>query len=104
MKKNVKQDEPQMNFSGSEEAELLERLNERVERAVTTIQKLRKERDDLRSRLQDVERQISEQGANSEELASATAQLERYREERGEVRGRIERILDSLETLEEDGD
>ncbi|HUP66278.1 MAG TPA: cell division protein ZapB [Thermoanaerobaculia bacterium] len=104
MKKNVKQDEPQMNFSGSEEAELLERLNERVERAVTMIQKLRKERDDLRARLQDVERQISEQGASSEELASATEELERYREERGEVRGRIERILDSLETLEEDGD
>jgi hypothetical protein len=45
--------EDQMSLAGTEEAEILSRLNERVERAVSLIQELRRERDSLKSRRRD---------------------------------------------------
>ena len=85
MKKNGK--DSQLALAGTEEAEILNRLSERVERAVTTIQELRRERDQLRARV--------------EELESAQEEHERFAKERGEIRERIESILGSLEALEE---
>ena len=64
--------------------EMLQRLSEKVERAIATIQELRKERDALKQRLDE----IDEDGA-------------RYRRERGEIRDRIESILSNLESLDE---
>jgi FtsZ-binding cell division protein ZapB len=64
--------------------EILQRLSEKVERAIATIQELRKERDALKQRLEE----IDEDGA-------------RYRKERGQIRDRIETILSSLESLDE---
>jgi FtsZ-binding cell division protein ZapB len=64
--------------------EMLQRLSEKVERAIATIQELRKERDALKQRLEE----IDEDGA-------------RYRRERGEIRDRIESILSNLESLDE---
>ena len=69
-----------------EETEILARLSERVEKAVATIQELRRERDQLRARV--------------EELEGGEEEQERLRKERGEIRGRIENILASLEALE----
>lgn len=69
-----------------EEAEILARLSERVEKAVGTIQELRRERDQLRARVAELE------GGEEEQ--------ERLRRERGEIRERIENILASLEALE----
>ncbi len=69
-----------------EEAEILARLSERVEKAVATIQELRRERDQLRARIAELE------GGEEEQ--------ERLRRERGEIRDRIENILASLEALE----
>jgi FtsZ-binding cell division protein ZapB len=69
-----------------EEAEILARLSERVEKAVATIQELRRERDQLRARV--------------EELEGGEEEQERLRRERGEIRDRIEGILASLEALE----
>ena len=69
-----------------EEEEILARLSERVEKAVATIQELRRERDELRARI--------------EELESGEEEQERLRRERGEIRDRIEGILASLEALE----
>ncbi len=68
--------EEQMPLNGSEE-EILQRLGERVERAVKLIQELRRERDELK-----------------EKLAS-------FDGDRGEIRNRIEAILASLEELDE---
>ena len=45
----------QMSLAGTEEAEILARLSERVEKAVGTIQELRKERDQLRARVEELE-------------------------------------------------
>lgn len=64
--------------------EILQRLSEKVERAIATIQELRRERDALKKRLDE----IDEDGA-------------RYRRERGQIRDRIESILSNLESLDE---
>ena len=84
MKKN--RDNDQLALAGTEEAEILGRLSERVEKAVQMIQELRRERDKLRARVQ--------------ELESRDEDLDRYQKERGEIRDRIETILGSLEALE----
>jgi FtsZ-binding cell division protein ZapB len=79
-------DNEQLALAGTEEAEILARLSERVEKAVSTIQELRRERDQLRRRV--------------EELESVQDEQERFRRERDEIRDRIENILASLEALE----
>ncbi len=64
--------------------EILQRLGEKVERAIATIQELRRERDALKKRLDEIDQDS-----------------DRFRRERGEIRDRIESILSSLESLEE---
>ena len=92
MKKN--KDNDQMALAGTEEAEILSRLSERVEKAVGTIQELRRERDRLRAQVEELEARVRDQESVDEEH-------ERFRRERGEIRDRIESILGSLEALEE---
>ena len=84
MKKN--KDNDQMALDDSDEGEILSRLGERVEKAVGMIQELRRERDTLRARI--------------EELESRDEEHERFKKERGEIRNRIESILGSLEALD----
>jgi len=72
--------EGQMPLAGTEEEQILARLSERVDRAVKMIQDLRRERDELKARLE-----------------SATD----HEAERSEIRNRIENILSSLDALEE---
>ena len=93
MKKNNK-DNDQLALSGTEEAEILSRLGERVEKAVGMIQELRRERDQLRARIEELEARVKDQESLDEEH-------ERFRKERSEIRDRIETILGSLESLEE---
>lgn len=87
-------DNDQMALAGTEEAEILSRLSDRVEKAVGTIQELRRERDQLRARVEELENQVAQAESLEEEQ-------ERLRRERGEIRNRIENILSSLEALEE---
>lgn len=75
-----------MTLTGTEEAEILGRLSERVEKAVATIQELRKERDQLRARVA--------------ELEAGEETQDRLKRERDEIRNRIESILSNLEELE----
>ena len=63
--------------------EILQRLSEKVERAIATIQELRRERDELKKRLDEIDDDSA-----------------RYRKERGQIRDRIESILTNLESLE----
>jgi FtsZ-binding cell division protein ZapB len=86
LKKN-RDDNNQLALAGTEEAEILNRLGERVERAVATIQELRRERDQLKARV--------------EELEGVQGEHEKFARERSEIRDRIEGILSSLEALEE---
>ena len=77
-----------------DEDDILARLQERVEKAITTIQELRRERDALRAKLEQ-----AESGA-SERLASLEDDCARFQRERDEIRNRIESILSNLESLD----
>ena len=74
-----------------EDSEILQRLGEKVERAIATIQELRRERDALKQRAEEAEAR----------LAEIDDDAERFRRERGQIRDRIESILSNLESLEE---
>jgi FtsZ-binding cell division protein ZapB len=91
----------QLTLAGTEEEEILGRLNDRVEKAITTIQELRKERDTLRRQLDDATARLQEQGDASERASTLEEDNDRFKRERGEIRDRIESILTNLEALEE---
>jgi FtsZ-binding cell division protein ZapB len=93
--------EDQMSLAGTEEAEILARLNERVERAVTLIQELRRERDALKSRLDEAEGKLKDHEGATERVTTLEEENDRFQKERGEIRNRIESILSNLEALEE---
>ncbi len=93
-------DNDQSALPGIEEAEILSRLGDRVEKAVATIQELRKERDQLRARVEELESQVKDSDQTSSRLESLEEEHERFRKERGEIRDRIETILGTLEALE----
>lgn len=99
MKKTREND--QLTLAGTEEEEILGRLNDRVEKAIATIQELRKERDTLRRQLDDATSRLQEQGDAAERASTLEEDNERFKRERGEIRDRIESILGNLEALEE---
>ncbi len=76
----------QLTLSGSEE-EILARLQDRVEKAIATIQELRRERDALQAKLDSGSGELEEE-------------CQRLRKERHEIRNRIEAILSNLESLD----
>ncbi|HUR80703.1 MAG TPA: cell division protein ZapB [Thermoanaerobaculia bacterium] len=98
--KKTKDNDDQMTLEGTEEAEILSRLGERVEKAVGTIQELRRERDQLRARVEELESRVKDADEASTRLDTLEEEQERLRRERSEIRGRIENILSSLEALE----
>jgi FtsZ-binding cell division protein ZapB len=100
---NVKKtrENDQLTLAGTEEEEILGRLNNRVEKAIATIQELRKERDTLRRQLDDATARLQEQGDAAERATTLEEDNERFKRERGEIRDRIESILGNLEALEE---
>jgi FtsZ-binding cell division protein ZapB len=91
----------QLTLAGTEEEEILGRLNDRVEKAIATIQELRKERDTLRRQLDDATARLQEQGDAAERASTLEEDNDRFKRERGEIRDRIESILTNLEALEE---
>jgi FtsZ-binding cell division protein ZapB len=93
--------EEQLALAGTEEGEILARLGERVERAVATINDLRRERDALKARAEAAEAKLADQDNATERLSSLEEEHERFARERGEIRNRIEGILSSLEVLDE---
>ena len=78
----------------TDEEDILQRLHERVEKAIATIQELRRERDALKAKLEQ-----AESGA-SERVASLEEDCARYQKERDEIRNRIESILSNIESLD----
>jgi FtsZ-binding cell division protein ZapB len=98
--KKTRDDDPTMTLDRTEEAEILSRLSERVEKAVSTIQELRRERDQLRARVDELEARVKDADQTTTRLDSLEEEQERLRRERTEIRGRIENILESLEALE----
>jgi FtsZ-binding cell division protein ZapB len=90
----------QMILAGTEEGEILARLHERVEKAIATIQDLRRERDALKTRVDDAERRLKNASDSSERVASLEDDCDRFQKERSEIRKRIESMLANLESLE----
>ncbi len=99
MKKN--RDNDQLSLAGTEEGEILGRLNDRVEKAIATIQELRRERDTLRRQLDEATARLQEQGDAADRASTLEQDNERFKRERSEIRDRIESILGNLEALEE---
>ncbi|HYI08668.1 MAG TPA: cell division protein ZapB [Thermoanaerobaculia bacterium] len=99
MKKTMTNND-QTTLTGTEEAEILSRLSERVEKAVSTIQELRRERDQLSARVEELQARVADSDATSTRLTSLEEEHDRFRKERSEIRDRIEGILSNLETLE----
>jgi FtsZ-binding cell division protein ZapB len=93
--------EDQMSLAGTEEAEILGRLNERVERAVALIQELRRERDALKTQLEAAEAKVRDQENATERVTTLEEENDRFQKERGEIRNRIESILSNLEAWDE---
>jgi FtsZ-binding cell division protein ZapB len=91
----------QLTLAGTEEEEILRRLNDRVEKAIATIQELRKERDTLRRQLDEATARLQEHGDVAERASTLEEDNDRFKRERGEIRDRIESILSNLEALEE---
>jgi len=91
----------QLSLAGTEEGEILGRLNDRVEKAIATIQELRRERDTLRRQLDDATARLQEQGDAADRASTLEEDNERFKRERSEIRDRIESILGNLEALEE---
>jgi FtsZ-binding cell division protein ZapB len=99
VKKN--RDNDQLTLAGTEEGEILGRLNDRVEKAIATIQELRRERDTLRRQLDDATARLQQQDDNAERASTLEEDNDRFKRERTEIKNRIESILGSLEALEE---
>lgn len=85
-----------MAFGAVDENDVLSQLAERIEKAISTIQQLRREREELREKLGRAEedlRRLDTQPLQEEN--------ERFRTERDEIRGRLEKLLASLDRIEE---
>lgn len=98
MKKNPTTNDNEL--AETSEAEILERLSERVEKAVSTIQELRRERDALQARVDELEGRVRDNEQTSTRLTTLEEEHDRFKRERGEIRNRIETILSNLEQLE----
>ena len=90
----------QMSLAGTEEGEILTKLNERVERAIATITELRRERDALKKRAEEAEAKLRDASDAGEKLTSLEEEHAKFSRERSEIRNRIEAILGSLESLD----
>lgn len=96
-----KSDTEQLVLKGTEEEQILVQLSERVERAIVTIQELRRERDALKKKLDSAEERIRNYEEESERLGTVQSDFEKFQSERTEIRNRIESILANLESLDE---
>jgi FtsZ-binding cell division protein ZapB len=94
-----KADGDQLTLSGSE-GEILARLYERVEKAISMIHDLRRERDALKARLHEIEGRVKKHDVDTNRLVELEEDHDRFQKERAEIRKRIESILSNLESLD----
>jgi FtsZ-binding cell division protein ZapB len=90
------------------ELEVLELLEERVQRATELIRGLRKENSELKALIKEADTRLlksqetitklEEQGRRGDEV---TRQLKLLQEERQEIRGRVTRMLETFAAMEE---
>ena len=89
----------------------LDLLEQRIVKATELIRSLRRERDATQTKMHDLEKalaaaqaqnQASEKG--KEELKELSEQIDVLREERQEIRGRVNQMLEMMAGLEEGGE
>lgn len=87
----------------------LDRLSERVEKAAALVQQLRddrarfeRERDELNSRVQEMEQKLQGQDVSAlmQEVATLRREQREWQDERRDVAARIETLIKKLERLE----
>jgi len=90
------------------EMEVLEMLEERVQRATELIRSLRKENNELKALVKDAEDRAGQAQENVTRLEEAgrrgdelSRQLKLLQEERQEIRGRVTRMLETFAAIEE---
>lgn len=96
-----KKAEKQLELIGTDGGELLEQLEERVEKAVELVGDLRDENSELRRKLEKAESRVAELEAGSERLTELEKATEEFEEQKARIRGRIESLLERFEQLEE---
>jgi uncharacterized coiled-coil DUF342 family protein len=82
--------------SEEQEADALSRLEERIQRAVALVLKLREEKETAHRELAETHQAWDESRA---ENARLTEELDALRSERKQVRGRLEKLLDHIDQL-----
>lgn len=75
----------------------LKQLDERIQALINGAQKLKKENEQLTQHLGEVERRLNELGAQLKQVESERRQHE---VERGEIKGRIEKLLARFDGLD----
>jgi len=100
-KKDRKEESEQSGVEVVDADAALDRLAERVDGAVRVIRALRKERDELKARLQESEARAAGLESDSTKIEDLLSERESWAQERDEIRARIERILGKLDQLDE---
>jgi chromosome segregation ATPase len=79
-----------------QEVDALSRLEERIQRAVALVLKLREEKEAAQKELTETQQAWEESQAENVKLSE---ELDALRSERKQVRGRLEKLLDHIDQL-----
>jgi chromosome segregation ATPase len=79
-----------------QEVDALSRLEERIQRAVALVLKLREEKETTQKELTETQQAWEESQAENAKLSE---ELDALRSERKQVRGRLEKLLDHIDQL-----
>jgi chromosome segregation ATPase len=79
-----------------QEVDALARLEERIQRAVALVLKLREEKEAAQKELTETQQAWEESQAENAKLSE---ELDALRSERKQVRGRLEKLLDHIDQL-----
>jgi chromosome segregation ATPase len=79
-----------------QEVDALSRLEERIQRAVALVLKLREEKEAAQKELTETQQAWEESQAENAKLSE---ELDALRSERKQVRGRLEKLLDHIDQL-----
>ncbi|HZL55856.1 MAG TPA: cell division protein ZapB, partial [Bryobacteraceae bacterium] len=82
--------------SDDQNVDALSRLEERIQRAVALVIQLRQEKDSALKELSETQDAWEE---SQKENAKLSEELQSMRSERQQVRGRLEKLLDHIDTL-----
>lgn len=98
MAKKDERDEALLDDTGDE---ALSRLSDQVGKAVGTIRELKKERAGLDERISELQARVDELESEAGRARELEAQHSALADEKAQIRGKIEAILEKFEALED---